>query len=734
MIVIKLLIWLLQGCRIVQTAGVAVHLTLLARTGVPSGLQPYLAELKAGTFFPDAFYSCTTNQKWQEFSEWAHWPPFLILGAQIWRERYENNKNCENALKLKAFLLGVFVHQITDVSWHSLVSGYRSHGLVRALADLEFDGDYESAHNFIDSMGDFLMLGQIITDYAVDSWDYYTDQDWNFPTEHDLLELIRRSGVTDMHFWEVNTCVRRGAAALASEVISLVERRKPVLEIGYDVSPRARELIQDHWLGGEMNSIAMVNKCLPIFLSLFENNNEFSDAELETLIELCGSLPTARNAASAKSVSVQVHNQQDGTLFLSPLTSLSLFGSDIAIGKFRNNLTSLAISAPLEENEGTVYVIPWHELNGLETAASTEKPVSTAYGTRVHAYPFEGVDYLVVSAPGENSVHFYDNGQKILTLTDNKSWERHQLSVSLIQDIDGDNIPDLILGGPHYGLNETGVVLIVEGREVSRLLRDPEVHDMELHELSTLSLKAPLSATFQNFGSQIVVSSGHDKGALLYVTAQGLGVIFVYSLQSLRQNALPRYYITDDVVIRLEEDIPLDLSIRKSSIHGMFGKELETWRFENRGFIGVSCHLQNKVYLYKESFGRLRHYATLVLDTSMDPKTVNAAIEFGASIQYDDTENRIFISSPGIFEGTGAIWGIKMLEIQQSVEKWKLTTILVTPARHLVSLNKGTSGKGIPDFGKIIKMGPEGRLIVGAPRYGYGDFGHYQLSGSVVII
>ncbi|SCU96269.1 LAFA_0G05380g1_1 [Lachancea sp. 'fantastica'] len=732
MIIIRLLVWLLQACKIVQSAGVAAHLTLLARTSVPSGLQPYLSQLKAGTFFPDAFYSCNTNKKWQQFSEWAHWPPFLILGSKLWQERYKNDQDCDNSKRLKAFLMGVFVHQVTDVSWHSLVSGYKSHGLIKVLAGLEFDGDYQAAHNFIDSMGDFLILGQILTDYSTEQWAYYTDQDWEFPVEDDLLELIRRSGVNDMHLWEINTCVRRGAAALASEVITMAQRKNQVLELAYGISPRARELMQDHWLGGEMNLAAMINKCLPTFLSLFENE-ELSIDDMATLMELCGSLPSAKKLAPVEKMSLQTQHQSDGSLFVSPLMPLSLFGSDIAVGRFQKNATSLAISAPLEETEGSVYVIPWNELTGLNLNVA-EKPLTSTYGARVHAYTHGSVDYLVVSAPGENSIYFYEDGLKKITLSDTRSWERHQLSVSLIGDIDDDGIPDLILTGPRYGLNETGVVMIVDGRETVDYLRDSKEHELELHDMGTLTLKAPLSEAFQNYGSQLALSTASSVNRLLYVAAQGLGVIFAYSLRTLHQNALPSYYIIDESVVPFEVDVPLDLHIRTSSQHGMFGKEMKTWRFEGKGFVAISCHLQNKLFIYEEIAGALTFHAVLVLDTSADPKTVKAAVGFGTSLEYDDKNDRLLVSSPGLFEGTGAIWGISMIEIWQSVKRWKLTTILVTPAKHLISLNNGVSGKGIPDYGKIIKMGPDGKLLVGAPRYGYGDFGDHQLSGGIYII
>ena len=114
-----------------------------------------------------------------------------------------------------------------------------------------------------------------------------------------------------------------------------------------------------------------------------------------------------------------------------------------------------------------VYVIPWSKLSGTLQVLS-ERPVASVYGNRVHAYTLGETDFLVISSSGENTIYFYRDGVKILSIVDDHYWERHQLAVSSIQDIDGDGIPDLLLAGPHYGLNETGIAIIIDGRELVR--------------------------------------------------------------------------------------------------------------------------------------------------------------------------------------------------------------------------------------------------------------------------
>lgn len=97
--------------------------------------------MQAGSFFPDAFYTCLGNS---EAAEAAHWPPFLEAAVKFWKAKYgKESDSHEGRLSLKAFLYGAFTHQIADVSWHSL--GVQQ-GMLSMLAANDFDGDTSSAH------------------------------------------------------------------------------------------------------------------------------------------------------------------------------------------------------------------------------------------------------------------------------------------------------------------------------------------------------------------------------------------------------------------------------------------------------------------------------------------------------------------------------------------------------------------------------------------------------------
>ncbi|SCW03220.1 LAFE_0G05644g1_1 [Lachancea fermentati] len=728
---LRILIGFLWAIKLSAASGVGAHLTFLARTLVPEQFVPFTENMKAGCFFPDALYSCNNDKKWHDFAEACHWPGFLIQGIRLWQERYKRNKFSERSLKLQSFLIGVYTHQVADVSWHSLVKGYETHGLIKVLAGLEFDGDYQKAHDYIDTMGDLLVLGHVLRDLS-DEWAYYTDQTWQLPEEEDLMELVHRMGLKSISYWQLNGCVKRGMVAASSEVYSLIRRRREILEVAYAISPRACELMQDHWLGGEFDIVAMINKCLPTFLSLFDDQSS-NENELLSLLQICGNLPPAETRKISKSATIAIRKYSD-LLYVSPLIPIANFGSSIAVGAFQNNETCVAISSPLEEGSGSVYVIPWSDFSGSEERTYLEPVVTSMYGKDVHKYTLGDSDYLVVSELGSNTIHFYYDGHKLFSIADKSSSEGHQMSVSSIQDIDGDGIPDIMLSGLHYGKNETGVVYIINGNDISALLGTSTYGEIELSSLSTILLRCPVSVNYQQFGSEIKVSSVWSKKGFLYVTSQGLGVVFAYCLCSLHQNALPRYYIIEDSIMLPEEGVPFNISIRPSIEHGMFGNTIHSWNFENENYVAISQHLKNSVFVYKEHAGFIEFYMRLQLDISEDSRTVISSIGFGTAMDYDLESNSLVVSSPGSFNGIGALWEIPMKEIIKAKEEWRFSQLLVTIPQHLLVTNGDLERHGIVGFGKVLKRGPDGRLIIGIPHYGYGNVGHDQLMGSVAIL
>jgi glycosylphosphatidylinositol phospholipase D len=137
-------------------------------------------------FLPDAFYSCGSNNA---AAEAAHWPDFLATAVQHWKTKYghidlrnksHDKKIIDKAMGLKAFIYGLFTHQVADVGWHSLGV---NQGLLEVLAQSEFNRSIEKAHRsvhvkrgssnfsnsyirFLDTGGDLLMLDR----YGSSNW------------------------------------------------------------------------------------------------------------------------------------------------------------------------------------------------------------------------------------------------------------------------------------------------------------------------------------------------------------------------------------------------------------------------------------------------------------------------------------------------------------------------------------------------------------------------------------
>lgn len=726
--------WILLSMVLLRVlgAGVSTHLTYLARVA-PHKFEDYGPWLKAGAFFPDSLYSCRPGKKLPEFAERAHWPQFLITALQLWQETYGGNKSerdSPDSLRLQAFLTGIFSHQIVDSSWHSLVDGYRSHGLLRVLAETEFDGDIDEAHNFIDVMGEFLVLSNVFNDIADPGWQYYTDSNWSLPREEDVMELLYRNGLNhdDITYEELRVCVMRGLSASLSEVYVTLNRRLEILNVAYGISPGAKDFIQDCWQGGEFDLIAMMQVCLPVYQSLFES--DFTLEQQVSRIQLCGNLPEVSNLKSESSDKLIFH-YGDEVVTVSSKVARSNFGASIAVGRFgEDNELYAAVSAPLENSMGTVYLIALDDLT--TTNKATMKPFTPMRGLAMHTYTFHEKDFLAVSEPGSNSIHFYRAGRRLFTIHDGTTPNALQLQLSHVADIDGDGIPDLILSSTSYGVNETGCTIVVMGSSLTSFFRSNRMNDVDISALRPVKLTGkPFNKPYQHFGAATTASYSYSRVGFLYVTCQSLGTVFAYSLDNLKSSSFPDYMVTEKEVVKFGNIDYDDVEIISSSSHGMFGKTMISWSYKGTNFIAVSQHLFNCLFIYREIHGTPEFF--LQVERQHDTSSSSAIIGFGSAIEYDSESHILYISSPGFVDGKGAIWRVSMQELANTVEVWKQDTFYVNLVSHLYLTNPQSDVKGVPNFGKTMKVAPDGRIIVGAPQLNYGNLLGKQLTGAIII-
>lgn len=225
---------------------------------LPPRISQHSNYVRSGAFYPDAFYNC---QGQYDVAEDAHWPPFLAKGAEIVRNRRARGIDTS---KFEAFLVGIMSHQVSDVSWHSLGL---FEGLLRAMADIEFDGDYDAAHSVLDVGGDMILLG-----HYVDTTEKSTA--WEYDIE-DITELLIANGYPGIFPSSIHFCMARGQAAYTAEL-----RVAPVAFKRYARrSPFIFDNLESYETGGLTDMHEQIQECLP---SLFTwmNSTQVSDESI----------------------------------------------------------------------------------------------------------------------------------------------------------------------------------------------------------------------------------------------------------------------------------------------------------------------------------------------------------------------------------------------------------------------------------------------------------------------
>ncbi|GMG34914.1 unnamed protein product [Ambrosiozyma monospora] len=227
----------------------------------------HLSAYLAGAFFPDAYYNCLGLS---DEAEEAHWPPFLQASVNYYRDEY-TSKGLENT-ELKSFLYGIFTHQVTDLSWHSLHS---RQGLLQMLQYLEYDGDYNKAHTFLDPAGDFIVLSKQLRNLSKEKLHLLTEfyrHDWSIPSD-DLIEIYHRLGYDTITHGNLNLCVMTGYSALQGEFTSSLITT-PKVNYYLNESPMLDEVLLEYYYGGISEIVTTTRTCFEQLDSWFDNGIE----------------------------------------------------------------------------------------------------------------------------------------------------------------------------------------------------------------------------------------------------------------------------------------------------------------------------------------------------------------------------------------------------------------------------------------------------------------------------
>lgn len=385
-----------------------MHQSLVRRgisTGdIPQSVLKEASYLRAGAFYPDAFYGCMGQS---DAAEAAHWPPFLYEGAKLVRERRAIGSDTS---KLEAFLVGVLTHQVSDVSWHSL--GIHQ-GLLCAMADREFDGDYDSAHSCLDTGGDMIQMHKLISsednyDWLFDPWDYSLT---------DIQGILQPLGY---HITrpQLSYCMSRGQAALKAE--------KNVAEAGYRMyarrSPFLYDELNDYYAGGMKDMHQQIAECLPNLLSWFKNAPNTTDPY--DICQVFDGMRPKEPGPGDIHLSIPFHKDTIKDLFFDVKSSLK------SSKRYKSNY-SLKVKGSVPEGELGSQVVAWGHSHWAVAAPAESKVYvydhnasligvlaggrkqngrfSDEFGSALNVWPTrDKKSLLIVSSPGANRIDLFD--------------------------------------------------------------------------------------------------------------------------------------------------------------------------------------------------------------------------------------------------------------------------------------------------------------------------------------
>lgn len=746
-----------------SAAGIGVHLTLLSRT-LPSILSHLPDQhtdqyLQPGAFFPDCFYNCLGLS---EEAEDAHWPPFLAAGVNYWRSRYgyleeedgdpPSDSEFKNSLRLRAFLVGVLTHQITDVSWHSL--GFRQ-GFLDMLKERDFEGDVEKAHEALDVGGDMILMSRLLSADPDLTW---LDQPWDIPYA-DISEIYKSMG-SFVSKREIEYCMVQGKAAIKAE--------KRFAGAGFrryaSLSPVLFSELETYYLGGIQEIAATIEHCIGTFSAWFRAKHDMSGPESWKVCEAflgksreqsekekeeatvhglnfglyrnIGSLEARlRNTASAVvSSDLMVHfhrtkgllalvkqsfmfmlpevvkapklkiatENPQNEIFLSPMQHGSYFGSAVVLGEFDGiQETWIAVSAPFEQDSGSVYVMALDQFK--ETSATepsefvklVDDDINDDLGTLSSVYPgpsrfgaalasikspFLANDILVVASPGRNKLVFHYKGRKVLILKKDPPAEygssgTKQLGEALLVTSDF-----LIVGSPRTDGDkpQRGRVEILSLAkiidEVRAALAIGFFPTLSFDMFVQYTLDPPADvinkqdrieddmATSTEIGYELFGSTLASLNDTILVGVPGSAAVVAYKYSEWGDKWVPGY------ILRGDED-----SSKKSSFGGNF---IETMPETGIIIVGSStesesstCTQSGAVYIFQEKLG-VADFVTKIHSIKTTNNMCEPFSRFATSatrpLAWQHTKlsaspsSYVYIGSPFAYNNRGAVWRLDL--------------------------------------------------------------------------
>lgn len=567
------------------SAGISIHLNIASRVydKIPNTLKDFKLQYYAGSFHPDAFYNCLGHSL---AAENAHWPPFLKVAIDYYNSNYKKKDLQNNGLK--AFIYGIFTHQIADVSWHSLQS-YQ--GFMKMISEVEFNGDYQAAHDFLDTAGDFIHLNREFQNLSKEDFksllNFYR-QKWVYPTT-DIIKIYNLLGFNKITESQLNFCMQKGYIALQGEITTILTDRstKSRYKFYLENSPFSVVLLDKYYYGGVNQITNTIISCLKELNFWFDEDtslnpwdlckgvfneheinsnivNEIYDMNVLSVTSYISKFPSSLTHFSQNYFpnSEIIHSYLSNKFYLLSGINNSQFGTSIKVGNYLDKMT-IAISAPFENN-GCVYLIPLNELfnSELKNKRSLEGDnkimvvkllhedsnylykYPIRYGDKLFTWKFNNLEFLVVSEPGFSIFKVYLSGNLCAIIQSNytksnlgargiKQWTI--LSQS-IEDLNSDGFQDIAIGSmfsdDFNDMFQAGLVLILDGKKFFNIMQKYLNTDRE-------KLKVPIKINidlilFQIYEVPEVLNqkNGYEQFGSSFATTQNNILIGINSIGS----------------------------------------------------------------------------------------------------------------------------------------------------------------------------------------------------------
>ena len=470
-------------------------------------IEQNIETAQAGSFFPDWGYQCLSGTSDQ--AEAAHWPEFVKAAVDHLHEEYGGQVDkSADAQALLVFIFGIVSHQVSDLSWHSL---HLYQGFIREMAMLDFESDYQKAHNAADVGGDVILAKRF---RAVEGGTDWLSASWKVPID-DMIAIYQRLGLSVSRF-ALQYCTARGLAALRATI-----RIGPSLYDFYtSKSPFLHTHLDDYYLGGVNNMATNTVECWLGLARWLELGKAPKDPyEMCDLFKIYAKKPPrmeykaahkdeifeseyAKELAlidiednGAKSLIIRSRSgpldfpvitkvRREAPLTVTTFIGYSEFGTCIAAGDlFNDGSVQLAISAPSESDSmltaqsGAVYIVDpnklayqstiYHQM--LSTQEISPQPGSR-FGQSVVCLSLDkNITLLAVGSPGARgggAVEIFALDRNALIpqvvikpqfLSAHPGWPGQREFGSKLHafDIDGDGLDDLIVAAPFSDQNSS---------------------------------------------------------------------------------------------------------------------------------------------------------------------------------------------------------------------------------------------------------------------------------------